>query len=49
MSELLEMCPSKHLDLPMIVLNGCTKPGRSYKLKMEEEEKRTQGGKGERN
>jgi len=36
---------NKHSDPPMIVLSGCTKPGRSYKRKMENKEKKTQGEK----
>jgi len=39
----------KHSDPLMIALNGCTKPGKSCKLMMEEEEKKTQGEKEERN
>ena len=36
---------SKHSDPPMIVQSGCTKPGKSYRRKTEDREKKTQGEK----
>ena len=43
--EMFSQLSSKHSDPPMIVQSGCTKPGKSYRRKTEDREKKTQGEK----